>query len=148
MRNIVTVGFDKKCQHLYFSDIFIGGIITRPSNAFPRTDKNATIIFNCTTRSKYSPWWTFSQKMTNRTITNSSCGVITPVVPTSFANTEKLGPGSCNLIVTILANRYYSSAVIFVCTDATLSSARAILQHIRKCFINLFSYRKKPIGLT
>src|SRR6218665_891442 len=112
------------------SDIVIGGFTTRPSNAFPRSDKNEPIIFNCTTKSKYLPWWTVNDKLVgNYTITNSACEAIY----SSWFKTESLGPGSCNLILILRPN----DVCHFVCTDSTLSTARAILVPISELFITL-----------
>src|SRR6218665_1976746 len=108
----------------------MGGLTTKPSNALLRSDKDNRVIFNCTTASKYLPWWTYSRG--HYTITNSTCGLISTDVDISSFKTESLGPGSCNLIVIALANTFLPLAGSFVCTDSTLSSARAILIQISK----------------
>ena len=120
---------------LYLSETVIGGFTTKPSNAFPRSDKNDPIVFNCSTKSQYIPWWAINDKSSrNYTITNSTCEVITSALYSSWFMTETLGPGSCNLIVVAPADKRHLLAGTVVCTDSTLASARAILAPISKCF--------------
>lgn len=129
----------------YFSDSVIGGFTTKPSNAFPRSDKNDPVNFNCTTTSEHLPWWTINNKWSrNYTITNSTCEVIksTPYYSSWFL-AETLGPGSCNLIVVAPANDLYLLAGSLVCTDSTLLSARAVLAPISKFIIILLEAARK-----
>ena len=113
---------------LMFSDVVIGGITMRPSNAFPRSDRDDPIIFNCTTTSTLFPWWTFNNEIFgNVTVTNSTCGVITSLRYNFWLKSETFGPGSCNLISILPAHILNSFAGSLVCTDSTLSSARAIV---------------------
>ena len=105
-----------------FSDNVIGGFTTKPSNAFPRSDADEAVIFNCTTVNKYLPWWTITDSIgKNYTITNSTCGVIASVPYSSWFMAETFGPGSCNLIVVAPGYDLDRLAGSLVCTDSTLS---------------------------
>lgn len=132
-KNLLVVFAFVKMAISYFSEIPIGGIITRPSNACLLSDRNATIVFNCTTASEYLPWWTIDNDIYgNYTITNFACessGYFSHIFMT-----ESLGPGSCSLIFN--SSDYYSRlspASSFVCTDSTFSLARAIILPVSEC---------------
>src|SRR6218665_3029863 len=119
-------------------DPVVGGITTKPSNAFPRSDKDTPLIFNCSTTSKFLPWWTFNNGLFGTvTTTNSTCGVITSLRFSFWLKTETLGPGSCNLIAVGPAHILNRFAGSLVCTDSTLSSARALILPVSECFIFL-----------
>lgn len=119
-------------QFYCFADNVIGGITMKPSNAFPRSDKDDPVIFNCTTASKYFPWWKFSDENSDSyTVTNSTCGITTSSRYGSWFMTESVGPGSCNLIM-VPSGNYYPLVGSLVCTDSTLSSATAIVVQTSK----------------
>src|SRR6218665_2572991 len=114
------------------------GLLTKPTNAFPRSGKNDSAIFNCTTATKYLPQWTINSiAYGNFTITNYTCGVVASAPFRSWLKTERLGPGSCNLIVVAPTDSIYHLAGSFFCTDSTLSTARALLAPISK-FANIY----------
>lgn len=114
-----------------FADNVIGGIITKPSNAFRRSYNDDPVIFNCTTASKYLPWWKFSDETSHSdTVTNSACGIIISSRYGSWFMTESVGPGSCNLIM--VPSGDYPLVGSLVCTDSTLSSATAIVVQTSK----------------